>query len=70
MHRTSSRQSEAYLTEIDWDEWKLCEDPYTEIDNAAYKQAVDSARRMKAKRFAVEDIAEVTGLTIEEIHAL
>lgn len=46
------------------------EDPYTEIDNAAYKQAIESARRMKAKDYAVADIAEITGLTAEEIDGL
>lgn len=59
-----------HLEEIDWDDWQQGEDPYTEIDNAAYKQAVESARRMKAKGYPVEDIAEITGLTAEEIEAL
>lgn len=44
--------------------------PYTEIDNAAYKQAVESARRMKTKGYAIEDIAEITGLSCEEIEGL
>ena len=43
---------------------------YERIDNAAYKQAVDSARKMKAKGYATQDIAEITGLTAEEIEAL
>ena len=43
---------------------------YTEIDNAAYKQAIDSARKMKVKGFVVEDIAEITGLTIGEINKI
>ena len=64
------RQVKRYLEEIDWDEWQQCEDPYTEIDNASYKQAVESARKMKAKGYAVEDIAEISGLTAEEIVAL
>ena len=45
-------------------------DPYTEIDNAAYKQAVDSARRMMAKGYSIADIAEITCLTTEEIEGL
>ena len=45
-------------------------DPYSEVDNAAYKQAVDTARKMKVKGYAVQDIAEVTGLTAEKIEAL
>ena len=63
-------QVQIYLSETDWEEWQKAEDPYTEIDNAAYKQAVDSASRMKAKGFAFKDIAEITGLTTEEIGAL
>ena len=65
-----SEQVKRYLEEIDWDEWQKGEDPYTEIDNAAYKQAVESARKMKAKGYSIEDIAEITGLTAEEIETL
>lgn len=34
------------------------------------EQAVESAHRMKAKGYAVGDIAEITGLTAEEIAGL
>ena len=54
----------------DWELWAQGEDPYTEIDHAAYKQAVESARRMKAKDYALKDIAEITGLTAKEIEGL
>ncbi len=40
------------------------------MDNAAYKQAVNSARKMKVKGYAIEDIIDITGLSIEEIEAL
>ena len=63
-------QVQCYLAGIDWEQWAQGEDPYTEIDNAAYKQAFASARRMKAKDYAVADIAEITGLTAEEIEGL
>jgi predicted transposase/invertase (TIGR01784 family) len=33
-------------------------------------KAIDAARKMKAKGFATEDIAEITGLTAEEIDRL
>lgn len=59
-----------YLSDTDWEEWQKGEDPYSEVDNAAYKQAVDSARKMKVKFYAVQEIAEITGLTAEEIEAL
>ena len=63
-------QVQQYLSEVDWEEWQRSVDPYTEIDNAAYKQAIDSARKMKVKGFVVEDIAEITGLTIGEINKI
>lgn len=63
-------QVQHYLSTTDWEEWQKAEDPFTEMDNAAYKQAVDSARRMKAKGYAIQDIAEITCLTAEEIEAL
>ena len=63
-------QVQRYLSNTDWEEWQKDEDPYSEVDNAAYKQAVDSARKMKIKGYAVQDIAEITGLTAEEIKAL
>ena len=63
-------QVERYLDEVDWEQWRQGKDPYTEIDNAAYKQATESARRMKAKGYAITDITEITGLTAEEIEAL
>lgn len=59
-----------YLDDIDWEQWAACEDPYTEMDNAIYKKMEETARKMKAKGFAVPDIAEVTGLTREEIARL
>lgn len=63
-------QVQRYLVGIDWGKWNQGEDPYTEMDNAAYKQAVNSARKMKVKGFAIEDITEITGLSTEEIEAL
>lgn len=64
------QQVEHYLTEIDWEQWEQGEDPYTEIDNAAYKQAINSARRMKVKGYALSDISYITGLSEEDIENL
>ena len=63
-------QVQQYLVDIDWEHWNQREDPYTEMDNAAYKQAVNSARKMKVKGYAIEDITDITGLSTEEIEAL
>ena len=42
----------------------------TEADARLKKEKTDAARRMKAKGYAVEDIAEITGLAEEEIESL
>lgn len=59
-----------YLSEIDWEAWAQEKDPYTELDNAAYKQAVYSATRMLSKGYPEKDISEISGLSLEEIRAL
>lgn len=59
-----------YLNNIDCEQWAKGKDPYTELDNTAYKQAVESARRMKAKGYPIEDIVEISGLNAEEIKGL
>ena len=59
-----------YLDEIDWEKWKDLADPYTEIDNTAYKQAIDAANRMLLKGYALSEISEITGLTEDEIKPL
>ncbi len=63
-------QVQHYLLNTDWEAWLKNEDPYTEIDSIAYKQAVDSARKMKIKGFEVQDIVDITGLTYYEIDSL
>ena len=40
------------------------------MEKGADKANRDNAQKMKAKGFAAEDIAEVTGLTIEVINSL
>jgi len=59
-----------YLANIDWAKWAQEEGPYLEWDNAAYKQATNSALRMLAKGFSDEVISEITGLSLDEISAL
>ncbi len=64
------QQVQRYIDIIDWEQWAKTEDTYVEIDNTAYKQAVVTGRRMKAKGFTTQDIADITGLTTEEIKKL
>lgn len=57
-----------YLSDIDWNQWELGKDDYSEMDNNAYKQAIETARKLKAmKKLTNEQIAEATGLTIKEV---
>ena len=41
-----------------------------DVKEEAKEKMLDAARKMKAKGYAIEDIAEITGLTIEQIEAL
>ena len=61
------QQIERYLAETDWDEWNSLPD---EFDDANKEDLVKAARKMKAKGYHVVDIAEITGLTAEEIEGL
>ena len=61
------RQVAQYLADTDWQAWISVPDEYDDTD---VDKMVRTARRMKAKNYAVDDIAEITGLTAEEIEAL
>ena len=61
---------ERYLAETDWDEWKSVADDIEDTDDAARKTNIENARKMKAKGYTVEDISEITSLTVEEIEGL
>lgn len=62
---------EHYLSDIDWNQWERGEDDYSEMDNDAYKQAIETAQRLIAmERLTNEQIAKATGLTINEIESL
>ena len=56
-----------YLADTDWQAWISVPDEYDDTD---VDKIVRTARRMKAKNYAVDDIAEITGLTAEEIEGL
>ena len=59
------QQVAQYLAETDWQAWESASD-----DSDPDEDLAKIARRMKAKGFIVEDIAEITGLTAEEIEGL
>ena len=61
------QQVERYLAETDWDKWASLPDDFDDDNN---EDMVKVARRMKAKGYTVGDIAEITGLTAQEIETL
>ena len=61
------QQVAQYLANTDWQAWISVPDEYDDTD---VDKMVRTARRMKAKNYAVDDIAEITGLTAEEIEGM
>ena len=61
------KQVEQYLVETDWKTWESAPDEYDDTDEG---KVIRAARRMKAKGYVLTDIAEITGLTAEEIEVL
>lgn len=59
-----------YLAQTDWDEWIKGEDAFDQIDDALYKKNVETARKMRAKGFDIDDIIDITELSAEEIRDL
>ena len=60
-----------YLSNINWNEWEQGEDNYSESDNDSYKQAIETAQRLKSlNKLSIEQIAEATGLTDKEVEEL
>ena len=61
------KQVEAYLAQTDWEAWETMPDDFEDtVDEAMLKLA----RKMKAKGYAVADIAEITSLSPDEIEKL
>lgn len=63
-------QVEKYLSEIDWVEWESESVVFSEIDSTQYQNAIQTAKKMKAKGFSIEDIIEITGLSVLEINKI
>ena len=64
------QQVERYLAETNWDEWQSLPDDFEDTADDVRKTNIDNARKMKARGYAIQDIAEITGLTAEEIEGL
>ena len=61
------QQVEKYLAETDWEAWENLPDDF---EDTADETMLKLALKMKAKGYPVADIAEITGLSTEEIARL
>ena len=57
-----------YLNEIDWEAWE--KDEAVIVEATTSKNNESTARRMKIKGYPIADIAEITGLSVEDIEML
>ena len=75
VEKSAMNEGQLYAYERFWDavnnEHVLMEGRYKDgIEKGIEKEKLEAAFRMKAKNYPLEDIAEITGLTSEEIEAL
>lgn len=61
------KQVEGFLAETDWAAWASGEDASEETDNAVKNEKINIARRMKAKGYSIDEIADIIGLSAKEI---
>ncbi|MCR4827955.1 MAG: DUF86 domain-containing protein [Bacteroidales bacterium] len=66
--RPLREQVSHYLSDTDWEAWEKNEAVI--VETTTTKNLEQTARRMKAKSYAVEDIVDITGLSEEEIESL
>ena len=64
------KQVEKYLSETNWIEWESIKDDLDDTSDPALQANIETARRMKAKGYSIDDIADITGLTSAEIAKL
>ena len=57
-----------YIEETDWVEWE--KNVEAVVESAVHKSLVQTARRMKSSGYEVDEIINITGLTMDEIDEL
>lgn len=59
-----------YLHNIDWKQWELTPQKYSEIDSTLYKKVLETAKKLKNMKLSVEQIMNATDLSEKEIEKL
>ena len=62
------KQVEAYLINVDWEEWEKNE--IVIMESAAHKSLIQTAQRMKRDGITAKQISRYTGLSTEEIEEI
>lgn len=62
------KQVEAYLINVDWEEWEKNE--VVIMESAAHKSLIQTAQRMKRDGITAKQISRYTGLSTEEIEEI
>ena len=63
-------QAEAYISDIDWEQWQQTLQEYSEIDSTVYKKTLETARKLKKMGLSIEQIMAATGLSEKEVKGL
>ena len=66
--KTLREQVARYLDEVNWEEWE--NDVAVIKETAINKNLEQTARRMKARGYSIEEIADITGLPANDIEML
>lgn len=64
------QQVNKYLSETNWEEWASIKDEIDDTTDPTLQANIETARRMKIKGYPTNDIADITGLTSDEINQL
>lgn len=63
-------QVEKYLSETNWNEWESIPDDLEDTIDSIHQVKIDAVRRLKAKGYPINDIADVSGLDPDVIASL
>lgn len=63
------QQVEKYLADTDWDRWASQDETFNEREDSSV-DAIMIARKMKYRGYSTHEIAEITGLSFDEIESL
>lgn len=63
------QQVEKYLADTDWDKWTSQDETFNEREDSSV-DVIKIARKMKYRGYSTHEIAEITGLSFDEIEGL